>query len=119
MRNPLQTLNFTAGAAVAAYRIVKHGASDSAIIQGAAATDKLIGIGPEIATASGEPCDVHTVGAAEVEYGGTVARGDMLTSDANGKAIATTTAANRVIGTALVSGSSADIGSCMIDRQLI
>lgn len=54
-------------------------------------------------------------GIAEVEYGGNVTRGDLLTSDANGKAIATTTAGNRIIGIAMASGVSGDIGLALIN----
>ena len=39
------------------------------------------------ASVSGDRCDVTRAGLEEVQYGGTVAAGDPLTSDANGKAI--------------------------------
>ncbi|MGH8568782.1 MAG: DUF2190 domain-containing protein, partial [Gammaproteobacteria bacterium] len=52
-------------------------------------------------------------GTAEVEYGGTVTRGGLLTADSVGRAIAAAPAAgvnNRIIGIALVSGVISDIG---------
>lgn len=118
MPKPILTENLEAGAAISAYRIVKHGAADGKVIQGAAATDALMGVADALgAAADGDRVDVITVGVAEVELGGTVTRGGLLTSDANGKGVAAAPAAgvnNRVIGIARVSGVSGDI----IDVQL-
>lgn len=110
MRNEGLTKTLIAGAIVAARRIVKPGATDTQVIQGAAATDKLVGVS-DLGGASGEPMDVILDGIALVEYGGTVAIGDLLTSDATGRAIATTTASNRIVGVAMDSGVVGDIGS--------
>lgn len=109
---------YTADAAIAPYRIAKFGAADGNVAQGAAATDLLIGVVGRVAVAAaGDRVDVSRSGIREVEYGGAVARGDQLTSDANGKAItaAPTAGANvRTIGTAEVSGVLGDIGSLLI-----
>lgn len=107
---------FKAGAAVAAKRIVKFGSSDTEVIQGALATDSLIGVA-DLAAASGGEVDVIMGGVAIVEYGGNVTRGQLLTADANGKAVAAAPSAgvnNRIIGIAMVSGVSADLGSVLI-----
>ena len=114
MHNPLLTLSFEADAAIARRRIVKHDTTDDLVIQAAAAADKLLGV-VDIAQAGadGERVDVVLVGVAEVEYGGTVARGDLLTSDADGKAVVGA-AGNRIIGEAMVSGVDGDIGSVNI-----
>lgn len=118
MPKPILTENLEAGAAISPYRIVKHGAADGAVIQGAAATDALMGVADALgAAAATDRVDVITAGVAEVELGGTVTRGGLLTSDANGKGVAAAPAAgvnNRVIGIARVSGVSGDI----IDVQL-
>ena len=45
----------------------------------------------------------------KVKLGGAVAAGDALTSDANGKAIATTTTGNRIIGFAEIPGVLDDV----------
>jgi hypothetical protein len=114
MHNPVLTKNFTAAGAITKRRIVKFDASDTTVVQGAAATDALIGVAAELDVASGERVDVHMVGAVEVEYGGAVTRGDLLTSDANGKAVTAAPAAgvnNGVIGRAMNSGVLGDIGS--------
>lgn len=108
-------INFNAGAAVAPYRIMKHGSNDREAVQAAAATDAMIGVSDQLgAKAAGDPMDVIRSGLAEVEYGGNVTRGQPLTADADGKAIAAAPAAGqsvRIIGHAEVSGVAGDIGS--------
>lgn len=110
--------NFNAGAVIAPYRFVKPGAADGAVIQTAAVGDAIMGVSDSLgAAAAGDRVDIHTVGVAEVELGGTVTRGGWLTSDADGKAVAAAPAAgvnNSVGGRARVSGVAGDI----IDVQL-
>jgi hypothetical protein len=100
---------FYAGATVAANRIVKPGADNTKVVVGAAATDKLIGVSDSIGGATGDTIDVILDGIALVKAGGTVAMGDLITSDGTGQAIATTTASNRVIGVAMEDGVSGDL----------
>jgi hypothetical protein len=119
MRNELLNKNYTAEGAIPAYRLVKFGAADGGILVAAAATDKLIGVNDRIAFAVvGDRGDIVRMGIAEVEYGGTVAAGDLLTSDASGRAIVAAAAAGsnvRIIGIAEVAGVLGDIGSMLID----
>lgn len=87
--------------------IVKQSAQT--YVLASAATDKIAGVlqnKPE----SGETCLVYNRGKVPVIYGDTVSVGDRLTSDADGKAIATTTTGNVVIGTAVKAGAVNDIG---------
>lgn len=117
MNNALLTKNYTAEAAIAAYRIVKFGATDASVLQATGVNDKGIGVQNEVAPALGERADVIRSGLAEVQYGGNVTRGDPLTSDANGKAVAAAPAAgvnNYIIGFAEVSGIADDIGQVLI-----
>lgn len=117
MRNEGLQKTLIAGAAVAKNRIVKFGSDDSTAIQASAATDKSIGVSDNLGAASGDTFDVIIDGIALVEYGGNVTRGDMLTADSNGKAVAaapTATNSVRVIGVAMASGVSGDIGSVRI-----
>lgn len=111
---PLLIENFDAEAAISPHRIVKYGAADLGVLHGAAATDKMCGVSDSLgADASGDRVDIVTHGVTDVEYGGAVTRGDWLTSDANGKAVAAAPAAgvnNNVIGQARVSGVDGDIG---------
>jgi len=101
--------NYTAGASIAKYRIVKFSA-DGTVIQGASATDALIGVVdiPNEALA-GERVDVVRDDITLVEFGGTVVRGDLLTSDAQGRAIAASAASQRVVGIAETSNVAGDI----------
>lgn len=117
MHNPLLTKNFIAGAAVTKRRIVKLGADDDHVIQGAAVADALIGVAAELDAAADERIDVHIAGAVEVEYGGAVTRGDPITSDATGRAVVAAPVAgvnNSVIGRAMNSGVLGDIGAVLI-----
>lgn len=115
-RNHVFNKGFVAGAAIAAKRIVKLGSADNAVIQAAAATDSLVGVS-DLAAASGEHVTVVMGGIAIVEYGGSITRGGLVTADANGKAVAAAPAAgsnNRIIGIAMVSGVSGDLGSVLL-----
>ena len=134
MNNPLLTKTFKAGGALTKYRIVKFGSDDDSVVQATAATDALMGVVAELDVSSGERGDIHLAGVAQVVYGGTITRGDLLTADSNGKAVKVTrhthtenTAASytqnattgvgsgeRIIGVAMVSGVSGDIGSVLI-----
>lgn len=114
MLNPLLTKNFNASGAIAACRIVKFGATDELMAQASAAADKQVGVSTSLAAADGEPVDVILAGVAEVTYGGNVTRGDLLTSDANGKAVVAAPAAGanvRIIGEAMKSGVLDDVGA--------
>ncbi len=111
MLNPILTKAFDAGAAVAAFTIVKPGSGDSLVVPAAADTDALLGVSTSLAADSGARVDVILEGVAEVLYGGTVTRGDPLTSDANGKAVTATDNGSRIVGFAIVSGVSGDVGS--------
>jgi len=121
MRNQGLTKTLIAGAAIAAYRIVKFGAADTAVLQAAAATDLSIGVS-DLGGASAEPTDVIVEGIAVVEYGGDVTRGAKLTADADGKAIAAAPAAGvnaQVIGIAMLSGVAGDLGSVRISPSVM
>lgn len=115
-RNPELFLAYTAGGAISANRFVKFGASDRAMLQAAAATDAIVGVS-DIAAAYTETVDVCISGIFPVVYGGTVTRGDLLTSDSSGRAIVAAPAAgvnHRIGGVAMVSGVVGDLGSVRI-----
>lgn len=118
MANPEFIKVFTADAAIGKFRIVKAGAADNSVALGAAATDKVLGVANSLgADAAGDRVDVVLGGSADVVYGGTVAAGDLLTSDAAGAAVTAAPAAgvnNRVVGLALKAGVAGDIGSVLI-----
>lgn len=106
---------FLAGSVIAAHRIVKHGDEDGTVVQASAATDGVFGVSDIGEDAEGEHTDIIMSDSAEVEYGGAVTRGDLLTADAEGKAVKAA-AGNRSIGVALVSGVAGDIGEVMISQ---
>ena len=122
MNNPGLIKNFTADGAISKYRIVKFNDSDTDVVQASAATDSLIGVNGELDISSGERVDIVMTGIAEVEYGGTVTRGQPLTSDTDGKAIYANPATgvnNNIIGLAMASGVSGDIGSVLLSPGII
>ncbi len=117
MRNEGLQKTLIAGGTVTKNRIVKFDSSDVTAVQASAATDLLIGVSDNLGAASGQPFDVILSGVALVEYGGNVTRGQALTADSNGKAIAAApaaTASARTIGVAMESGVSGDIGSVLL-----
>lgn len=117
-----------AGAAIAKRRIVKYGSGDELVIQAAAATDLLIGISDDagdIPAPSGTDyyrVDVIDDGFALVDCGGTVTRGQYVTSDSAGKAIAAAPAAGvnaNYVGQAASSGVSGGVISVKIGPGVI
>lgn len=117
MSNISTVRNCKAEGVIAAFTLVKPGAADMGVLAAAAVSDKIIGVSTDIAAASGERCDVILDGVADVLYGGTVTRGDPLTSDASGRAVTAAPGAgtnNSIIGRALISGVVGDIGQCIV-----
>jgi len=117
MRNPLLIKSFCAAVALLPYRIVKPGSDDDHVTLAAAATDPLTGVVDDLGADANDRVDIQLAGVVEVEYGGNVTRGNLLTSDANGKAIAAAPEAGvtmSVIGRAMVSGADGEIGSVLL-----
>lgn len=120
--NPILTKAFTAGATINPYRIVKFDSADATVIQASAATDAVLGVANVLGAQSGDRVDVCLIGIADCEFGGAVIRGAFLTSDANGKAVAAAPGAGvnaRIVGVALVSGVSGDIGTVLINPNQV
>lgn len=113
MANEILSKAYVAGAAIAARRIVKFDTSDGVVIQAAAAADLSVGICNEVGPASGERCDIIQAGIADLEFAGIVARGALVTADANGKGVAAA-ATNRAIGIALVTTAVGDTAPVLI-----
>ena len=114
MGNPTLNKNYTAEAEVKKHRIVKFGAADGQVIYADSATAKSVGVSMELDSATGDRVDITRTGMPEIEYGGTVAAGDFLTSDATGRAIVAAPAGGanvRTIGIAEYAGVVGDIGA--------
>ncbi len=118
---------FRAGATIAPYRIVMFSAEDT-VIQATAPTDMSIGIASNVGYDSTVTAisnnrypqaliDIQLDGGALVTFGGTITRGQLLTSDSTGRAVAAAPGAgvnNRIIGIAMDSGVVGDIGSVLV-----
>lgn len=112
-------INRAASAAIAAFRVVRLTA-DNTVAQSAAAADAHLGVCSQPGGAAvNARCDLIVSGIAEAEAGGTIARGDLLTADAQGRVITATAAAGvnvRVIGMALVSAVVGDVVEIFINQ---
>lgn len=105
-------------AAVAtAFTICKPGADDDTFSLATGATDSLIGIFQHTTSAAGVGVRIAmNSGISSLLYGGTVTRGDPLTSDGSGRGV-TAVAGQNIIGYATISGVVGDIGFCALSRQ--
>ncbi|MBW7997518.1 MAG: DUF2190 family protein [Candidatus Glassbacteria bacterium] len=108
---------YEAGAsAVTKYRIVKRDTADGLVIIAAAVGDAMFGVAQHGA-AIGARVRARLAGISEVELGGTVTQGELVTSDATGRAVAaapTIGVNNRIIGVAMSSGVVGDIASVLV-----
>jgi hypothetical protein len=106
--------NFTSAGAIAKYRIVATDATSGVVKQATAATDKIIGCtGVAGVDAADKRIDVCMDDIRDIEFGGDVEFGDLLTSDAQGRAVVAAPAAGanvRIVGTAMEDGAIGVIG---------
>ncbi len=115
--NPTFIKSKDAEGAITARRIVKHGVADNAVAQASASTDAFAGVSETLDTSDGDPVDITKQGIADVEYGGAVAAGDPLTSDANGKAVTAAPGVGvnaNIIGHAEIAGADGDFGLVLL-----
>jgi len=115
---------YYAGAEVNGYRFVKPGAADNAVLQAAANSDGIIGVSGSLVAAAAQPIDIAHTGLAKLLLGGTVTRGDKLTSDANGKGVELSdtilaSAAAHCGAIALQSGVVGDIIDVLVVQQRV
>ncbi len=109
-------------ALVTAYLIAKFGADDDTLSQATASTEEHVGVFQHTTSAAGDEVRVMLDGISRVVLGGTVTRGNYLTSDANGKAVTAAPGAGvnaYVIGQALASGVVGDIIPVHIEKTRI
>ncbi len=91
-----------------AYTIAKFGADDDTFNVASAATDTLLGIFQHTTDAADDEVRVMMIGISRCKLGGTVTRGNPITSDANAKGVAAT-AGQSIVGFAMASGVVGDI----------
>lgn len=87
--------------------------NDNSIVAAAASTDPIVGV-LQNKPKAGVAAVVRMGGTSKVIAGGTITRGDWVTSDASGHAVTTTTNNAQVIGRALMSAVSGDILEVMM-----
>lgn len=126
MISPGLIKSFVAEGAVAARRIVKFGSADTTVLTQTTAAPTAAGtVGISDAAgdcAIGDRVDVVMDGICEIVLGGTVTRGDPLTSDATGAGVTAAPAAGVnvwTVGLALASGVSGDIIPVQVDVERI
>ena len=112
------TTNHYAPVGLSARCLVKHGSTDGHALTADGPTNRFLGVATDIDTDADRNGDVIRTGFALVIYGGTVARGQPLTSDANGHAVVAV-AGNEVAGYAEVSGAAGDVGSILLGRSVL
>lgn len=122
MANNGLTKSYVAEATIAPFRIIKVGANDYGAVQAQAVADKLLGISTEVDAQTGERFDVVHEGIADLKLGGTVARGDFLTTDASGQGVTAAPAAgtnNQIVGKAIISGVAGDIIPVLVAPSML
>lgn len=122
IRNDILVKNYEAGGTIAAYTIVKWDAADLKVVAAAAVGDLSIGVSGRLGAVVGERIDIIRSGLALVTFGGTVTRGQKLTTDASGRAVTAAPAAgvnNQIIGIAEVSGAVGDVGSILLAQSVM
>lgn len=121
MTTPTLIKNFLAGSGgVRQFRIVKLGAADGQVVEATAVADFLLGVSCQPGTAAnGERCDVVLSGIADVQAGGTITRGALITTDNAGRAVAAAPSAganNRILGVAMVGAATDDIIQVLLSQ---
>ena len=114
MRTETLTTTFHAPAAVAGHRLITLAAGDNTVATADAVSDPIIGVSTSIGSQDNGRCDVVVAGITEAEIGGTVTKGDVLTTDASGRAVTSGAGTDRVLGIALADAVLDDIASVLI-----
>ncbi len=109
--------SFTATTDIQASTIVKF--DEDGITTAQAKSDNLIGIAGTLGYCEGDTADVYMTGErVEVVAGGAFSKGDMLTSDAQGKAVKADNTSN-IVAIALDDAVEGDIVNVIVNIQRI
>lgn len=114
--------NFTANGPIQKLRIVAFGAAEGEAVQATGDAAYLGTSGVRGAEDQGKRIDVNMDNIRDLDFGGAVAYGDWLTSDANGKAVVAAPADGvqmNVIGRALNAGVDGSYGKVHVNPQQI
>lgn len=123
---PTFTRAYEISAVVRPFRIARYSdvAASQRVAEATANTQPVLGVFDRLAGGAlvGQMVEVHRAGLCSVELGGTVAAGQPLTSDAQGRAIAATAAPAtqvRIIGFADEPGVVGDVIEAWIELSLL
>jgi hypothetical protein len=126
MANPTLIRNYTAQGDIKPRRIVVFGSADRTVVAGldtgeTSVVQPLCGVSSELGAKAGERIDIIIAGVADIEYGESITRGDMLVSGEDGRAmnIASFGTTTMAIGVAQVSGVAGDIGEVLIAPSIV
>ena len=108
-----------AGSAVVEGQVVKRGADDAHAVPSSAATDTHTGIAQNAAPLAEDIVEVLKGGGGKGLAGGTITKGDRLTSDAAGKLIATVTPLNKTIAVAEESAVLNDLFAVKFESGIV
>lgn len=93
--------------------------TDKVVISAGASEQPYVMLEGVDGSAADKPVSIATGGRTKLKLGGSVAPGDLLTSDGNGKGIATTTPGNYYGATAIDGGVDGDIIEVNVVQGLI
>lgn len=116
MANPTLIKTFIAPASIAGRKLVTFAAADGEVAEASAVSDPLLGVSEQIGSRDNDRVDVIVAGIAEVKIGGNVTRGNPLTANASGDAVASSVATDRIVGIAMQSGVLNDIIDVLITQ---
>jgi len=105
---------FNAPAAVAGYRLITFATGVNDVELADAVSDPIIGVTTSIGSQDNGRCDVVVAGITEAAIGGTVTRGEVLTTDASGRAVTSAAGTDRVVGIAMADAVAGDIAAILI-----
>lgn len=117
--NSLDTRSLPAGSDLSTkqYYVVKVNSSGQIALCGD--DEAAFGILQDKPSAAGRVGCVAVGGASRCVFGGTVAAGDIVNCDGNGKVVGLATGDGRMLGVCLVGGASGEIGTIELRPSLI
>jgi hypothetical protein len=114
MRSDTLIKTFNAPVAVTPYTLVTFAAGSNNVEIANAVADPIIGLSDSVGSQDNGRCDVIMAGVSEARVGGTVTKGDVLTTDSTGRAILASAGTDRVLGIAMADAVIGDIAAVLV-----
>jgi hypothetical protein len=117
MANPGFIRSFKAATDIPAYHVMKFSANNGEISLAAQATDPIVGISTSVDSGAGQEIGVILSQSADLKWGGPIAFGEPVTSDAGGCGVKAQPNAGetvRIIGFAMADAVQDDIAPVLI-----